>query len=130
MRFGELLVQVGGALMLLASILPWYEVDLIIETAPLNGWQQPGVVWSVLAVALSLAVALLVMKRSIDPSSLPELTPPLTWSRMIAVAGVLPLACVLLKLANDSDFVAYGFYVAFFAAGMVALGGVLQAAGR
>jgi hypothetical protein len=36
------------------------------------------------------------------------------------------LVCVALKLLNDSDFVAYGFYAAFVAGGLQALGGMLM----
>jgi hypothetical protein len=111
--------------MLLASFLPWYEVDLILGTGALNGWQEPGQPWSVLAVMLSVLVAVLVLKRTLDPESLPELKPPLSWGRLLAAAGVVPLVCVALKLLNDSDFVAYGFYAAFAAAVLVAAGGIL-----
>jgi hypothetical protein len=122
---GEGLVLAGAGLMLLASILPWYEVDLILGTGTLDAWQEPGLVWSAGAVTLSALLAILVFKRTLDPRSLPELTPPLSWGLVWGVGGALPLACVALKLATDSDFVAYGFYVAFVAAGLQAVGGVL-----
>jgi hypothetical protein len=111
--------------MLVASFLPWYEVDLILGKGSLTGWQEPGVVWSMLAVMLSSALALLVLKRDLDPDSLPELPQPPGWGRMVAAWSILPLVCVALKLLNDSDFVAYGFYVAFAAGGLQALGGMM-----
>jgi len=74
---------------------------------------------------LSVLVAVLVLKRTLDPESLPGLQPPLSWGRVLAAAGVIPLICVGLKLLHDSDFVAYGFYVAFAAAVLVAAGGIL-----
>ena len=119
------MVAAGGALMLIASFLPWYEVDLILGSGSLTGWQEPGAVWSMLAVMLSTALSLLVLKRSLDPESLPELPQPPTWGRMVAAWGALPLVCVAVKLLNDSDFVAYGFYAAFVAGGLQAIGGML-----
>jgi hypothetical protein len=120
---GEALVLAGAGLMLLASILPWYEVDLILGTGTLDAWQEPGLVWSAGAVTLSTVLAILVLKRTLDPRSLPALT-PLTWGLVWGAGGALPLVCVALKLLTDSDFVAYGFYVAFGAGGLQAVGGV------
>jgi hypothetical protein len=125
LTLGGVLIAAGGALMLVASFLPWYEVDLILGTGSLTGWQEPGVVWSMLAVMFSVGLALLVLKRGLDPESLPELPQPPAWGRMVACGGVLPLICVALKLLNDSDFVAYGFFAAFAAAGLQAIGGMM-----
>ncbi len=122
---GEALALIGACLMLLASLLPWYEVDLILGKASLDGWQEPGRVWSVLAVLVSLLVAILILKRSLDPESLPELQKPLSWGLVLACGSAVPLVCVALKLLNDSDFVAYGFYVAFVAGVLLAAGGAL-----
>jgi hypothetical protein len=127
---GEAIVIGGGVLMLAASFLPWYEVDLILGTGTLNGWQEPGRAWSMLAVILSVALALLVLQRGLDPDSLPELPQPPVWGRMVAAWGVLPLICVAVKLLIDSDFVAYGFYVALIAGALEALGGMLVFRGQ
>jgi hypothetical protein len=125
LSWGEALILLGGGLMLVASFLPWYEVDLILATGRLNSWQEPGRAWSMLAVMLSVALGLLVLKRGLDPHSLPELPQPPAWGRMVATWGVLPLACVTVKLIIDSDFVAYGFYAALIAGALEALGGML-----
>ena len=111
--------------MLLASFLPWYEVDLILGTGSLDGWQEPGLVWSVSAVTFSVLFAVLILKRSLDPESLPKVARPLSWGLILACGGALPLVCVALKLLSDSDFVAYGFYVAFAAGALQAVGGIL-----
>jgi hypothetical protein len=124
-RAGEALALAGAALMVIASFLPWYEIDLIIAKGRLNGWQDPGLIWSFLALMISVVFAALVLRRRLDPQGLPRLPGRLTWGMALAVMGVLPLLCVTLKLLNDSDFVAYGFYVAFAAAALQALGGAL-----
>jgi hypothetical protein len=111
--------------MLVASFLPWYEVDLILGTGKLTGWQDPGVIWSMLAVMVSSALALLVVKRAMDPGSLPGMPKPPVWGRLVAAWSLLPLVFVALKLITDSDFLAYGFYLAFVAGGLQAIGGLL-----
>jgi hypothetical protein len=73
----------------------------------------------------SVIFAALVLRRRLDPDSLPRLPARLIWSMALAVLGVMPLLCVTLKLLNDADFVAYGFYAAFAAAALQALGGAL-----
>jgi hypothetical protein len=122
---GEGMVLGGSCVMLLASFLPWYEVDLILGSAALDAWQEPGAVWSASAVLVAVLVGILVLKRNLDPDSLPELSRPLSWGLLLALASAVPLLCVAVKLVNDSDFVAYGFYVAFGAAALVAAGGLL-----
>ena len=47
----EIAIMGGGALLLVASFLPWHSVSVpFFGTISRNGWEDPSTPWSILAV--------------------------------------------------------------------------------
>ena len=125
MTLGEKLAVGGAVLMLIASILPWYSVDLGPVSFNRNGWQSPGALWSVLAVLISLGFAGVILARKFGNVQLPDLG-QFTWGQVALAAGGLVALCIILKLINESSSMAIGFFLGIIAAAAVAAGGYFR----
>ena len=54
---GEKLVVGGGIVLLIASFLPWYDIDILGVSFSRSGWQSPGAIWSVFATLIGVVMA-------------------------------------------------------------------------
>jgi len=126
MTTGEKLAVGGAALMLIASFLPWYSVDLgQFGSFNRSGWQSPGAMWSVLAVLISLGFAGVILARKFGNVQLPDLG-QFTWGQAALAAGGLVALCIILKIINESSSMSFGFFLGIIAAAAVAAGGYLR----
>ena len=130
LSLGEKLVVGGGALMLIASFLPWYKIDFGLDevfsaSISRNGWQSPGGLWSLLAILISVALAASIVAVKFGNVKLPSLSNGITWGMVYGGGGVAVVVLVLLKLVNESSYMSIGFYLGIVAALIVAAGGYL-----
>jgi hypothetical protein len=126
---GEKLIAGGGILMLIASFLPWYKIDLDFgefgsASASASGWESPGALWSILALICGIAMAAAVLLPKFANVVLPDLG-SVTWPQAFLGLGVAALVFVLLKLLNESSYMSYGFFLGIIAAIALAAGGYL-----
>jgi len=126
MTLGEKLAVGGAALMLIASFLPWYSVDLgEFGSFSRSGWQSPGAIWSVLAVIISVGFAGVIVARKFGNVQLPDLG-QFTWGQAALAAGGAVALCIIIKLVSESSSMAFGFFLGIIAAAAVAAGGYLR----
>ncbi len=123
---GEKLVAGGGILMLIASFLPWYKgsFDVGVVSGSVSGWDAPGAIWSVLAVLVSIAMAGSVLALKLGNVKLPDLG-SVTWGQAYLGGGIAVAVLILIKLANESSHLSFGFFLGIVAAVVIAAGGYL-----
>lgn len=122
---GEKLIAGGGVLMLIASFLPWYKIDLFdVVSVSRNGWQSPGAIWSLLAVVIGVAMAVAILGPKFANLQLPDLG-SITWPQAHLGLGAAALIFVILKFINESSYMSFGFYLGILAALALAAGGYL-----
>lgn len=126
MTLGEKLAVGGAALMLIASFLPWYSIDIgEFGSFSRNGWQSPGAIWSVLAVIISVGFAGVILARKFGNVQLPDLG-QFTWGQAALAAGGAVVLFIIIKLVSESSFMAFGFFLGIIAAALVAAGGYFR----
>jgi hypothetical protein len=126
---GEKLIAGAGVLMLIASFLPWYNIDFGIEgfavgSISRNGWQSPGALWSILATIIGVVMAGAVLAPKLGNVRLPDLG-TVTWVQALLGLGALAVLLVLLKLVSESSYLSFGFFLGIIAAVGLAAGGYL-----
>ena len=130
MSVGEKIILIAGVLLFIVGFLPWYSVsfEFLGESASIsvNGWQSPGAIWSMLAIVIGLAMATVVILRRLTNVSLPDNVGGFSWPKIFFGGGVASLAFVLIKLANESSFMGFGFYLGILSAGALAVAGFLM----
>ncbi len=127
MSIGEKGIVVAGALLLIASFLPWYRVDLgPFGDISRNGWQSPGAFWSMLAVFIGLAMAVAVGLKNFTDVALPDKPAGRTWAEVYLGGGALALLLVVIKFIAESSNLSYGFYIGFLATLALAAGGAMM----
>jgi len=125
MSNGEKLIAGGGVVLLVASFLPWYSIDLGgLATFSRNGWQSPGALWSLLAVIIGVIMAAAVLAPKFGNVSLPDLG-SITWPQAHLGLGGLAVVLLIIKFINESSYLSFGFYLGFLAAIALAAGGYL-----
>lgn len=127
LSLGEKLIVGGGILMLIASFLPWYSVDLGIEgfgSITRNGWESPGAIWSILATLIAVVMAGAVLALRFGNMNAPDMG-SITLGQAFLGAGAAVAVFVLLKLINESSSIAFGFFLGIIAAAALAAGGYL-----
>lgn len=124
---GEKIIVVAGLVLFIDSFLPWYSVDLgPIGSFTQNGWENPGGVWSLLAVLISLAMVAAIVVRTFSPATLPDNVSGVTWPKIHLGGGIAVAVLVLIKLLNESSSLGFGFYIGIVCAAALAVGGVLM----
>jgi hypothetical protein len=122
---GEKLIAGGGVVLLIASFLPWYSIDLGgLATFSRNGWQSPGAIWSLLAVIIGVVMAGAILGPKFANIQLPDLG-SITWPQAHLGLGGLALVFIILKFINESSYLSFGFYLGALAAIALAVGGYL-----
>jgi hypothetical protein len=129
LSMGEKIIVGAGIVMLIASFLPWYDVDVAFEgitlaSASRSGWQSPGAIWSILATLIGVIMAGAVLAPKLGNVRLPDLG-QVTWGQALLGMGVVAVIFVLLKLLNESSYMAFGFFIGIIAAIALAVGGYL-----
>jgi uncharacterized integral membrane protein len=123
---GEKLIAGAAILLLLDSfIFPWYSVDIGIAEFTANAWEAPGAIWSILAVLIGIVLAVAVLGPKFGNMQMPALPNNLTMGQIFLGGGVLAFIFLVLKFINESDYVAFGFWLGFLLTAAIAAGGYL-----
>lgn len=124
---GEKLIVGGGALMLIASIFPWYRFSELGFSFSESGWGDPGSIWSILAILLSVALAGIVLAMRIGNMTMPSLPENLTWGAVYGGGAAVLIVLMLLKAWRILDVpvggFGFGFYLAVVATAIIVVGG-------
>lgn len=135
MSLGEKIILIAGPLLLIASFLPWYSVDICGDfgdiagidcTVTRSGWQSPGALWSILAVLIGVVLAGLVAATRLFNVQMPALPEGVTWARIYLGGAVLAGIFILLKLVNESSHLGFGFFIGIVLVGALIAGGFLM----
>jgi amino acid transporter len=92
LRAGEWLAAAGGVGMIVALMLPWYDIG----GAPVSGYEALTVIDVLLTLIALLAIALAVLQATRDSPALPVGAAVLT-----ASFGILGVLLVLFRLIDD-----------------------------
>jgi len=124
---GEKIILIAGVVLLIASFLPWYSVDLgPFGSVSRNGWESPGALWSIVAVFIGLAMAGVIAVKTFAGVQLPNDVGGQSWARVHLAGGAVALLFVVIKFLNESSHLSFGFYLGFIAAAALAGAGVLM----
>jgi hypothetical protein len=119
----------GGILMLIASLLDWWSVSESGFSAGRSGWAEPGAIWSVLAILLSIALAAVVLATKFGNVNMPNLPENVTWGKVFGGGAAAVVVLMLLKAwrISAAEFGGFdiGFFFALIAAAAVAYGGYM-----
>jgi hypothetical protein len=125
---GEITTAVSGVLLLVFSFFHWYSVDLgPFGTFSRNGWQSPGAFWGIIAILIGIVLAAHVIVEKLTGVELPERLGSVGWGVVHLAGGAIALLFLLIKLLNQSDNTAIGFYLGILAAIGLTVGGYLMA---
>lgn len=131
MGLGEKIILIAGPILFIVGFLPWYSIDFgdflgeSLGSVDRNGWESPGAIWSILATLIGLSMSGLVAAVRFANVKLPELPQGVTWGRLLLGMGVAVILLLIIKLLNESSFLAFGFYAAFILGIALAAGGFL-----
>lgn len=127
MSLGEKIILIAGPLLLIASFLPWYDVDLgPFGSITRSGWESPGALWSMLAVIIGLIMSAQVAIARFTSVQMPALPEGVTWGRVHLGLGIAAVVFVLIKLINESSSLGFGFYLGILLTIALAAGGFLM----
>ncbi len=129
LSLGEKLVAGGGLLMFIVGFFPWYKYSFNFEgiasgSVSYNGWENPGSLWSILAIIVSVVLAGTIIGAKFGNLKLPALG-GFSWGQAYLAGGAFVVLMLLIKLINESSYLAIGFYLAILCAAAVAAGGYL-----
>ena len=125
MSIGEKIILIAGAVLLIASFLPWYRVSAFGFTFSAHAWEAPNAIWSILAVLVGLVLSATVAARTFTDVKLPADIGGQSWGRIFLGGGALVLLLLVIKFLAESSNLSYGFYIGFLSAVALAAGGAL-----
>ena len=122
-------IVVGAGLLLIIDLLflPWHNIKIgsgllgISVKVTRSGVESPNALWGWLALLLALVMVLQIVLSKFTTVQLPTL--PVPWSRVHLIAGVAVLACLLIKLVAETDFLGFGAYLGLLCGAALAFGG-------
>ena len=127
LSIGEKIIIIAGAILFIVGFLPWYSIDFgALGSFTRSGWQSPGAIWSMLAIVIGLAMAVVVVLKGLTEVDIPDNVGGQSWPKILLGGGVAVLAFVLIKLVSESSFLGFGFYLGIIAAAALAVGGFLM----
>jgi hypothetical protein len=121
----------GGAFLLIIDLLflPWHSVSAFGVSADFSGTDAPGSIWGVLALIVTIVVLVdLALARFSPATQMP--TTQLGRDMTRTAAAGLALLLVLIKLIDNTSFLAYGTWVGIVLAVVVVAGAWFNAQGR
>jgi hypothetical protein len=124
---GGKIILIAGLVLFIAGFLPWYSIDLgPFGDVTRNGWESPGAIWSMLAIVIGLAMAVMVVLKDLTDVEIPDNVGGVSWPKIYLGAGVATLLLLIIKFLNESSHMGFGFYVGILAAlALAAAGGLL-----
>jgi hypothetical protein len=125
-------IGASAIVFLIAMFLPWWGIDTNFGSAYNNGWDYFLTGWLPLLLAIVMVVQIALEKFS--TVQLPK--PPVPWTQVHLIAGLVAAVLVLLRVIVPADEGAggfdfdldrmYGVFVALLAAIGLAVGGYLK----
>lgn len=133
LSLAEQLVAGGGILMLIASFFDWWHFSAGVEgfsiSGGFDGWGDPGSIWSVLAILVSIVMAGVVIATKVGNVQMPALPQNVTWGQVWGGGAAAVVVLMLLKawriLAAPVGGFGIGFWIAVVATVAIAYGGFL-----
>lgn len=122
-------IGASAILFLIALFMPWYGFDVEgVGSYSEQGWDYflTGIIPFILAAVMAAQIAI----SNFTTTSLPK--PPIPWSQIHLIAGVLAAVLVVLRLLITADRFdidldrKYGLWIAVIAALALAVGGFLK----
>lgn len=127
LSLGAKIIIIAGVVLFIDGFLPWYSIDLgPFGDFTRNGWQSPGAIWSILAIIIGLAMAVLVVLKDLTDVEIPDNVGGVSWPRIFLGGGVAALLLVVIKFINESSHLGFGFYLGILAAIALAAAGFLM----
>jgi len=134
LSLAEKLVAGGGVLMLIASVFAWWKYSVSVEgigggSFSQDGWGDPGSIWSMLAILVSLALAGSILAFRLGNVAPPQLPPNWSWGMVYGGGAAAVAVLILLKawriMAAPIGGFSFGFFIAVVAAAVIVAGGYL-----
>jgi hypothetical protein len=130
LSLGDKIVGATGIVLLIDLLFfPWHKVDLgfdipgVADSVTRKAIQSPNAVWGWLALLVALAIVAAVIIRKLTTTQLPDL--PVPWPRAIFFGTIAVLVLLLIKLISETDFLAFGAYLAILLGAGMVYGGFL-----
>jgi hypothetical protein len=127
LSLGEKLVAGGGIVMLIASLFDWWHYSSGPFSYGQSGWGDPGSIWSVLAILISIVLAGIVLAVRFGNVNMPALPAGWTWGMVYGAGAALVVLLMLLKfwriMAVPAGGPGLGFFLAALATAAIAYGG-------
>lgn len=118
---GEKLVVIGGAILVInLAFFPWHDLFGLTRTAI----QNPNSFWGTMALLLTIALVLAVALPRFSNARLPSL--PVPWPQAVFLGGCAVAGLLVVKLAQETRFLAFGAWAGLVLAALVAYGGYLM----
>jgi hypothetical protein len=111
---GEKLIAGGGVLMLIASFFDWWHFDEAGIEVGRSGWGDPGAIWSILAILLSIALVAVIVAIRFGNVNMPDLPENVTWGLIFGGGAALIVVLMLLKAWRIADAPGGGFGIGFW----------------
>lgn len=116
LRIQEKSILVAGLVLLVDGFLPWYSVSVGPISITASAWQDPGAIWSILAILIGAAMAGVIIAKAFTDVKLPDEVGGMSWPKIHLGAGAAVLGLLLVKLLLESNYIGFGFYVGMLAA--------------
>jgi hypothetical protein len=131
LSLGEKLISVGGVLLFFFGLLfDWWHVSVNgFGSGGTKGFDDPGMIWSTLAILIALALAGSILAIRLGKMTPPTLPSNLTWGQVYGGGAALVVVLMLLKAWRIMEVPVGGFGIGYIlgaiATGAIAYGGYL-----
>jgi len=115
-------ILVSGVGLVIDSFLPWYQAGGV----SFNAWEDPGSVYSVLAIVIGVVMAGLVSATRLAGLRLPPLPGGTTWAMVHLGLALFAGVLILMKIFEESNFMSYGFFLGIILVGGLIAGSILM----
>ncbi len=112
----------GGALLLIASFLPWYSVNFGGVGFSVNAWDASFLAWG--GVLLGIAGAVVLVLKAMGTSDVRA--GGLASEQIALVLGAAALLLIVLRLLTESSAVSFGLFLGIIGAALVTYGAFTQ----
>ena len=105
----------GGVLMLIAALFfDWYHLSFEGFGGGTGGFDQPGSIWGILAILISIAMAGVVVATKLANVTMPALPEGVTWGMVWGGGAAAVVLFMILKAWRISAVPIGGFGIGFF----------------
>lgn len=124
---GDKVIIVAALVFFIDSFLPWYSVDLgPFGDVNRSGWQSPGAMWSILAMLVSLVMGGVLAVKMFSAGTIPDKIGGFSWPKILLGGAVLVDLLLVIKLIDESSYMAIGWYLGIICAAAITAGAGLM----